>query len=88
MIIDNISLIRSLLVFPKADVQDGKVLDEKFAAQTKSHSQSKRSLDIDQRDCFYVVQLIQRQKDNPNTLYANKNFRNNSNRTLQQFHTL
>ena len=40
MIIDNISLIRSLLVFPKADVQDGKVLDEKFAAQTIYHSQS------------------------------------------------
>lgn len=85
MIIDNISLIRSLLVFPKMDAQDGKALDEKFAAQMKSHVQSKRSLDVDQRDCFYVVQLIQRQKDNPNRLYANKNLRNNSNRTLQQF---
>lgn len=32
MVIDNIALIRSLLVFPKTDVQDGKIMDGKFDA--------------------------------------------------------
>lgn len=85
MVIDNIALIRSLLVFPKTDVQDGKIMDGKFDTQTKSRAEGGKSLAVDQRDCFYVVQLIQRQKDNPDALYASKNLRNNSNRTLQQF---
>lgn len=85
MVIDNIALIRSLLVFPRTDVQDGKIMDGKFDAQTKSRAEGGKSLAVDQRDCFYVVQLIQRQKDNPDALYASKNLRNNSNRTLQQF---
>lgn len=84
MIIDNIALIRSLLQFPPKDV-DGKVKDEKYDAQMKAHQSNPKTKDIDMRDCFYVVQLIQRQKDNPKAIYANKNFRNNSNRTLQQF---
>lgn len=33
---------------------------------------------------FYVVQLIQRQKDNPTELFCNKNHRTNSNRSLYQ----
>lgn len=83
MIIDNIALIRSLLVFPKTAVQDEKMMDGKLDARVKSRAECGKSVEADQRDCFYVVQLIQRKKDNPAALYANKNLRNN--RTLQRF---
>lgn len=69
MIIDNTSLIRSLLSFPE---------------QVKS-ARTGNSMEVEQRECFYVVQLLQRQKDNPDQQYMNPNFRNNSNRAIQQF---
>lgn len=69
MIIDNSDLVRKLLMFP----------------ETSSDGSLKGLPSCERQDCFYVVQLIQRKKDNPARLFMNKNFRNNSNRTVQQF---
>lgn len=83
MVIDNRKLIRNILTFP--EYKDGRVLDEKHSAQEAARNAAPRNNDVDSRDAFYTVQLIQRAKDNPKALYSSKNFRNNSNRTLQQF---
>lgn len=85
MIINNIDLIRSLLVFPPRNIE-GDTIDDIREAQVKNQQINLVTKAIDKRDCFYTIQLIQRQKDNPKQLFTNKNFRNNSNRTLEQFH--
>ena len=85
MIIDNTALIRKLLVFPPKNNEE-MLEDQINEEQRKERQQTGNRLCIDQRDCFYVVQLLQRQKDNPMKQYLiNPNFRNNSNRTIQQF---
>lgn len=84
MIIDNTALIRSLLEFPPKS-SDGCLRDEKYDIQKLDRDRNSRSLGIDMRDCFYVVQLLQRQKDNPAVQFQNPNFRNNSNRAIQQY---
>lgn len=84
MIIDNTDLIRSLLWFPSKS-PEGFVKDGIEKAKESYRTKTGNSLCLDQRECFYVVQLLQRQKDNPKQQFMNPNFRNNSNRTIQQF---
>ena len=84
MVIDNTALIRSLLEFPPKS-SDGCLRDNTYADQKLDRDRNSRSLAIDMRDCFYVVQLLQRQKDNPAVQFQNPNFRNNSNRAIQQY---
>lgn len=85
MVIDNTKLIRSLLWFPPKYYGNGMVMDEIEESQQEYRSKTGNSMCIDQRQCFYAVQLIQRIKDNPRKIFGNPNFRNNSNRTIQQF---
>ena len=84
MVIDNTALIRSLLEFPPKS-SDGCLRDNMYADQKLDRDRNSRSLTIDMRDCFYVVQLLQRQKDNPAVQFQNPNLRNNSNRAIQQY---
>ena len=84
MVIDNTELIRSLLWFPPKS-SDGFVMDRIEHEKAAYRTMTGNSLCLDSRECFYVVQLLQRMKDNPVKQFMNANLRNNSNRTIQQF---